>query len=104
MVSEIGAVSPASRPSFLRTNAFTGRRYVPDFVSGKIDVAQVVLLMVTETGSEPHPRAFLPNVVFISSDSFLGTVIKCHAAEPPGYTHNVAEKETVNFFLVTMVV
>src|SRR3989338_65626 len=69
---------PSLTFSFLRTSALSGRRYAPDFLSGKIDVFQLVLPIVTVTGSEPQPRDNTLNFFLMPSDCFLGRVMKCH--------------------------
>lgn len=66
------------------TFALSGRTYDPDCLSGKMEVFQIVFLIVTETGSEPHPRAFLPKDSLIACPCFLGRVRKRHPAIP-GY-------------------
>jgi len=48
-------LSPFLIASFFRTSAFKGSRYESDFLSGKIDVLQLVLPIVTRTGNDPHP-------------------------------------------------
>ena len=69
------------------------------FVSGKIEVFQFVLPMVTEIGKEPQPRASEPYNVLISLEILLGTVRKCQLAVSPGYTHNFALNEKFFFFM-----
>lgn len=71
-------------PSIRLTSAFSGRRYVADFLSGKIDVLHIVFPIVTSTGSDPHPRADFPNFCLISPESASGTLTKCHAPCVPG--------------------
>ncbi len=75
-------MSPALIFSFFRTSDLRGKRYAPDFLSGKMDVLQFVLPIVVMTGSEPKPRANAPNIFFMSSDSLQGSVTKCQAAIP----------------------
>lgn len=96
------AVSPASKSSFLLTSALSGNRYVPDFLSGKIEVSHDVFPIVTDTGSEPHPRPRAPYAALMAADSFLGTVTKCHAAFP-GYSHMLRRKlYGADFFLMVV--
>lgn len=71
--------------STLRTCALRGSMYVPDFLSGKIEVSHAVLPIVTRTGSEPHPFADFPYLFFISSASLFGNTKKRHPLIP-GYT------------------
>lgn len=78
-------VASSSMFSLLRTCALSGRRYVPDFLSGKIEVFQMVFRIDTETGSEPHPFACLPKDSLIAKDSFLGSIRNLQALIP-GYT------------------
>lgn len=73
-------------PSFFRTEALSGSRYVPDFLSGKIEVFHLVFLIVTMTGSDPQPFALAPYFSLISVDCFFGIPRKCHPAMP-GYNH-----------------
>jgi hypothetical protein len=56
--------------SALRTVAFSGSKWDPVDVCGKIDVSQVVTPIVTRTGNEPNPRASLPNNFVIIAASW----------------------------------
>ena len=51
----IKTVSPAVIRSRFRTWAFRGRRYAFAFLSGNIEVSQVVFPKVARTGTDPHP-------------------------------------------------
>ena len=85
-------VSLCQIPSAFLTDAFKGSMYVPDFLSGKIEVFHDVFCIVTATGSDPHPRLKSLYVSCISPDIFLGTVTKCHDAVALGYSHTRASK------------
>ena len=74
--------SPTFIFSFFRTSALSGKRYVFDLLSGKMDVFHIVFPMVTATGIEPHPFAIFPNRFLISEDCFWGMVIKCQPTIP----------------------
>ena len=75
---------------------------MPAFLSGKIDVFQVVMPISTTTGKEPQPRENSLNLFCISAESFFGTVTKCQAAVPPGYSQTATLNEycflVVSFF------
>lgn len=84
-------VLPAAIFSALRTDAFNGSKYVSDFLSGKIEVFQLVLPMVTITGREPHPLFIRPKQFVIIFDCFFGTDKKCQApADEPWYNQTFA--------------
>ncbi|OGE94438.1 MAG: hypothetical protein A3B10_01400 [Candidatus Doudnabacteria bacterium RIFCSPLOWO2_01_FULL_44_21] len=85
----MGIIFPVAICSFFLTSDFKGNKYAPIFLSGKIEVFQLVLPIVAVTGSEPKPAAMSPNNFLIIPESFLGTVTKCHAANP-GYNHTLA--------------
>jgi len=74
--------SPLDNPSFFRTAALSGRRYVPDVLSGKMDVFQRVFPRSIETGIDPQPFATAPNCFLSSADCFFGMRTKCQAAVP----------------------
>src|SRR3989344_4531332 len=101
-------LSPASIPSARRTCALSGRRYVLERLSGKIEVSHFVFPRVTEIGIEPNPLFPFPYFSLSSADCFLSTFTKCHApACPervewtiPGY--NQTSARTSYFFLATM--
>ena len=80
-------LSPAPIPSARRTCAFSGRRYVPERLSGNIEVFHEVLPRTTATGIDPKPRFCLVYFSFSSTDCFLSTLAKCQAALSPGYSH-----------------
>ncbi len=66
----------------MRTAFLTGSTNDPAFVSGKIDVAQVVAPTVTWTRTEPKPRRWPSVSSSISSVTSWGRVMKYHAAGP----------------------
>ena len=81
--------SPASRCSATRTAFFTGSRYTPVLLSGKIDVRHEVAPTVTATRTEPKPRR-LPAVRSVISELIpAGSETKCQPPAP-GYCHSGA--------------
>ncbi len=72
--------------SALRTAALVGNKYVPDFLSGNIDVFHFVFPTVTSTRMEPNPTAFVPYFFLISSETFLSTCKNRHAPIPGNTT------------------
>src|SRR5690606_5588881 len=95
-------MSPSNTPSFSRTCFLSGRRYVPDCLSGKMDVFHVVSPSVTSTGSEPNPRLCAPYISLISLDCFLSTLTKCHAAFSLGYSHTFDFILYFSFFISSL--
>ena len=70
-----------ARFSFWRISFLTGKRYVL-FLSGKIEVFQLVLPTLTLTGMEPKPFGLKSKLLFISLliSSFM--VTKCQGLSP----------------------
>lgn len=77
-------------PSLLRTAALSASRYVPLFLSGKIEVFHVVFPTVTSAATAPQPRRGFPSwyAVTFAATSF-GNETKCHPA-CPGYSQTFA--------------
>ena len=93
-------VSPALIASFFRTSAFRGKRYESDFLSGKIDVFQLVLPIVARTGNDPQPLLECPKKKSMSFLVFLEILTKCQGASP-GYSHTLAR--TTNVFVIAYI-
>ncbi len=80
-------------------SALSGSRYVPDFVSGKIDVCHVVVRIVTLTGNDPQLRDFFLYCVFISVDTVFGILTKYHEPAWPAYRNTVVRMVYICFTL-----
>jgi len=89
--------SPALIASLFRISFFRGKRYESDFLSGKIDVFQLVFPIVARTGNDPQPLLECPKKKSISSLVFVGILTKCQGVSP-GYSHTLAR--TTNVFII----
>src|SRR5215467_14979198 len=86
--------SPASRCSAARTAFFTGSRYAPVLLSGKIDVRHEVAPTVTATRTEPKPPRAPAVMSVISALTSAGSDTKCQPSAP-GYRHSGAANSKV---------
>src|SRR6185369_17807933 len=84
IVSVKDIISPASIPSARRTASFRGNTYVPERLSGKMEVFHFVFPIWASTRIEPKPRLRVVNFSRISEACFLPTYAKNHAPIP-GY-------------------
>src|SRR5215470_13004279 len=86
--------SPASRCSAARTAFFTGSRYAPVLLSGKMDVRHEVAPTVTATRTEPKPRR-LPAVRSVISELMSAGSETKYQPPAPGYCHSGAANSKV---------
>ncbi len=75
-------MSSAEIFSFFLISVLRGKRYVPLFLSGNMEVFQVVVPMVALTFNEPQPRLKALKRLVICRAWSLGIEIKCQAAIP----------------------
>jgi len=81
--------SPTCRCSATRTAFFTGSRYTPVLLSGKIDVRHEVAPIVTPTRTEPKPRRAPAVMSVIYALTSAGSETKCQPSAA-GYRHSGA--------------
>ena len=75
------ASAPSSRSCAFRTGFFTGRTNEPDLLSGKTEVVQREVPIVTMTRTDPNPLR-RPSVNSVMSSAQLsGSVMKYHARQ-----------------------
>ena len=103
--SYIFSVTSTMAPSlklFTRlTSFFTGSRYDFDFVSGNMEVCQILLPICAVTRIDPKPLAF-GEISLITSASLRGKVTKYQ--EPlPLYSHSFVLNERFIYSRVTLI-